>query len=246
MDGARAAADGVAQVHDRPKSVPRPLEWLTNRSAASLAATLAFAVSLALYVKTLLPGPSFGDWSEMQFLPSVFGVPHPTGYPLYMLLNQAFSFLPFGTPAWRADLLSAFAGAGSVGVCVLIAARLGVRPVIAAISGVTLALTGTLWLESTFSEMNSLHLFLSALLIHRALVWRVERRDRDLRLGAAIAGLALANHALAITVVPIVVAFVVVDARWQLIRHPVLIVQAALLVLVGVALYVLIPLRALA
>src|SRR5207249_9269064 len=203
MDGTRAAANITADELKAPMARPRLLGWLSRRGPASLAATVVFAVSLALYVKTLLPGPSFGDWSEMQFLPSIFGVPHPTGYPLYMLLNQAFSYLPIGTPAWRADLLSAVAGAGAAAISVLICTRLGVRPVIAAIGGLTLAVTGTLWLESTFSEMNSLHLLLSALLIHRALVWRVERRDRDLRLGAAIGGLALANHGLALTVVPI-------------------------------------------
>jgi hypothetical protein len=236
----------TTQPDERMPTHARMLEPVRHLSAATVAATAVFLVSLALYVKTLLPGPSFGDWAEMQFLPSIFGVPHPTGYPLYMLLNQLFSFLPIGTPAWRADLLSAVAGAGASAVAVLIAVRLDLRPIIAAICGLTLAVTGTLWIESTFSEMNSLHLFLSALLIHRALVWRAERRDRDLRLGAAISGLALANHALAISVVPIVVGFVVVDARWQLIRHPLLIVQAALLVLLGVSLYVIIPLRALA
>ena len=236
----------TTQPDERTPAEPGVLGSVRHLGAGTVAATAVFIVSLALYVKTLLPGPSFGDWAEMQFLPSTFGVPHPTGYPLYMLLNQLFSFLPIGTPAWRADLLSAVAGAGAAGVSVLIGMRLGVRPIVAAICGLTLAVTGTLWLESTFSEMNSLHLLLSALLIHRALVWRAERRDRDLLLGAAISGLALANHALAVTVVPIVVAFVLVDARRRLIQRPMLLVQAALLVLAGVSLYVVIPLRALA
>ena len=47
-----------------------------------------------------------------------------------------------------------------------------------------------------------LDLFLSGLLVHRALVWRDERRDRDLRIGALLSGLALANHLLALSVVP--------------------------------------------
>jgi len=210
-----------------------------------IAALIVSGLSLVIYVRTLLPGSSFGDWGEMQLLPASFGVPHPTGYPLYMLLDKAFSLLPVGSPAYRADLLSAVAAAGATGASVLIAIRLGVRPVIAGLAGLTLAVTGTLWLEATFSEMNGLHLFLMALLIHRAIVWRAERRDRDLQLGALLTGLSISNHMLAITVAPFVILFVLIDARSRLIQRPILLVQAALLVLTGVSLYLLIPLRAL-
>jgi hypothetical protein len=214
-------------------------------SATGIAAAGVFAVAMVVYVRTLLPGSSFGDWAEMQMIPAQLGVPHPTGYPLYVLLGKAFSLLPIGSIAYRANLLSAVAAAGGAAAVVLVSTRLGVRPVIAAIAGLTLAVTGTLWLEATFSEMNGLHLLLVALVIHRALVWRAERRDSDLRLGGLLAGLSLANHLLAVTVVPIVVLFVLVDARRRLIERPVLLVQAGLLVLAGVSLYLFIPLRAL-
>jgi hypothetical protein len=213
---------------------------------ATVAAVGVFVVALLIYLRTLLPGPSFGDWGEMQLLPTLLGVPHPTGYPLYMLLGKAFSLLPIGSPAYRADLLSAFAAAGAAGTAVLVSTRLGARPMIAAVAGLSLAVSGTLWLEATFSEMNGLHLFLMALVLHRALVWRAERRPRDLLLGGLLAGLSVSNHMLAITVVPIVIVFVIIDARRTLIERPALLAQAALLFLAGTSLYLLIPLRALA
>ncbi len=221
------------------------LQAITQVSATDVAAVCVFAVALIVYVRTLLPGPSFGDWGEMQLILAQFGIPHPTGYPLYMLLGKAFSLLPVGSQAYRADLLSAVAAAGAAGMSVLISTRLGVRPPIAAIAGLTLAVTGTLWLEATFSEMNGLHLLLMALVIHRALVWRAECRDADLRLGGLLAGLSVANHPLAITVIPIVIAFVVFDARRRLLKRPILLVQAVMLFLVGPALYLVIPIRAL-
>jgi hypothetical protein len=235
-------AEGPVQGRERPAD---RLRAIAPPSAAGVAAVGVFLVALAVYVRTLLPGPSFGDWGEMQLILAQLGVPHPTGYPLYMLLGKAFSLLPIGTQAYRADLLSAVAAAGAAALAVLIATRLGVRPTIAAIAGLTLAVTGTLWLEATFSEMNGLHLLLVALVIHRALVWRAERRDVDLLLGALLAGLSLANHLLAVTVVPIVIAFVLFDARRRLRERPILLVQAALLFLVGPALYLVIPIRAL-
>ena len=213
---------------------------------AGLAAIGVFAVALVVYLRTLLSGPSFGDWGEMQFIPAQLGIPHPTGYPLYVLVGWVFSLLPIGSWAYRADLLSAVAAAGAAGTCVLIATRLGARPVIAAVAGLSLAVSGTLWLEATFSEMNGLHLFLVAAVIHRALVWRAERRDRDLLLGGLLAGLSVANHLLAVTVVPIVMLFVLVDARARLVERPIVLVQAALLGLIGVSLYLFIPLRGLA
>jgi Protein of unknown function (DUF2723) len=213
---------------------------------AGVAAIGVFAIALVVYLRTLLPGPSFGDWAEMQFIPAQLGIPHPTGYPLYVLVGWLFSQLPIGSWAYRADLLSAVAAAGATGTCVLIASRLGARPVIAAVAGLSLALSGTLWLEATFSEMNGLHLFLVAAVIHRAFVWRTERRDRDLLLGGLLAGLSVANHLLAVTVVPIVLVFVLIDARRRLFERPILLLQAALLGLIGVSLYLFIPLRGLA
>jgi hypothetical protein len=223
-----------------------PSRVASSLGPGGIAAVAVFAVAMVVYLRTLLPGPSVGDWAEMQFIPAELGIPHPTGYPLYVLVGKAFSLLPIGSLGFRAELLSAVAAAAAAGTSVLIAVRLGVRPLIAAAAGLSLAVTGTLWLEATYSEMNGLHLLLVAAVIHRALVWRAERRDRDLRLGGLLAGLAVANHLLALTVIPFIVLFVIVDARPRLIERPVLLVQTAMLALVGVSLYLFIPLRALA
>ena len=181
----------------------------------------------------------------MQWIPARLAIPHPTGYPLYILLGKAFSLIPVGSLAFRAELLSAVAAAGASATAVLIACRVGVRPVIAAAAGLALAVSGELWLEATFSEMNGLHLFLMALVLHRALVWRAERHDRDLLIGAFLAGLSLSNHVLAATVVPLIVLFVLGDARARLRERPILLAQAAGLVLLGLAPYLFLPIRGL-
>ena len=200
---------------------------------------------MVVYLRTLLPGPSVGDWAEMQWIPAQLAIPHPTGYPLYVLIGKAFSLIPVGSLGFRAELLSAVAAAAAAGTTVLIAGRLGVRPLIALAAGLSLAVTGGLWLEATFPEMNSLHLLLVAAVLHRALVWRAEQRDRDLLLGALLAGLSLSNHVLALTVVPFIVLFVLVAARSRLRERPILLVQAAALAVVGLTPYLFIPIRAL-
>jgi hypothetical protein len=224
-----------------------PLDRLRARvGPASLAAVVSFAVAAVVYVRTMLPGVSFGDWAESEYVPSRLGILHPTGYPVYTLLGKLFSLIPFDSVAWRANFLSGMAAAAVVGVAVLIAVRLGVRPVLAAAAALSLAATGTLWEEATFSEMNSLHLLLVALLLHRALVWRDERRTRDLLIGALLAGLCVSNHGLAITVVPVVIAFVLVDARGEVLRRPIVLVGAIGAFALGLLPYLYLPLRALA
>ncbi|OGO56110.1 MAG: hypothetical protein A2Z32_11460 [Chloroflexi bacterium RBG_16_69_14] len=218
----------------------------TGANAGDLAALVAFGVAAVVYVRTLLPGVGFGDWADAQLNPDRLGIMHPTGYPLYTLLGKLFTLIPVESVAWRMNLLSAVAAAAAVGVAVLIMGRLGVRPVIAAGAGLALAFTGTLWQEATFSEMNSLHLLLVALLLHRALVWWAERRDRDLLIGALLAGLCVSNHGLAITVVPIVALFVVVDARRELSARPWLLAGSAAAFVLGLVPYLYLPLRALA
>ena len=214
--------------------------------AAPLAATFASLIAAAVYIRTLLPGVSVGDWAEAEMIPAQLGILHPTGYPLYTLLVKAFTLLPFGSVAWRANLFSAVAAAAAVGVAVLIAIRLHVRPVIAFGAALCLAFTGTIWEEATFSEMNGLHLFLAALLVHRALVWRDERRDRDIVIGGLLGGLCVSNHGLAITVVPIVILFVLFDARREILAAPLVLVQAGAAFVIGLLPYLYLPLRAMA
>ena len=217
---------------------------LGRLTALQWAAGLATAVTLVVYVATALRGVSFGDWAEMQVVPARLEVPHTTGFPLYVLVTKAFTLLPVGSMAFRATLGSATAAAGAIGLLVLIVGRLGVRPVIALAVGIGLAGTATLWEEATFSEMNTLHLFLSALLIHRALVWRAERRDRDLRLGALVAGLVLSNHTIGLSLVPVVILFVLIEDRLQLLRRPRLVLELALLFAAGLSFYLFILVRA--
>ena len=223
-----------------------PMDRLRNgTNAGNLAAIVAFFVAALVYVRTLLQGVSVGDWAEAQMIPARLGILHPTGYPLYTLIGKLFSLIPVGSVAYRADLLSALAAAGAVGVTVLIAARLAVRPMIAAAAGLCLAFTGTLWQEATFSEMNGLHLLFVALLLHRALLWRAQRSPRNLVIGALLAGLCVSNHGLAITVVPIVIVFVLFDARREIAASPTWVLKAAGAFLLGLLPYFYLPLRAL-
>lgn len=202
------------------------------------------AVSFAVYLRTLMPGIAFGDWGEMQTVPHVLGVAHPTGYPTYILLAWVAELVPIGSVAFRANLLSAVLVAAALATVALIAERLGARPAIAAAAALALGAVGTVWAAATVSEVNPLHFLLVALILHRALVWEERRRPRDIVLGGLLVGLGAGNHLLTLFVAPFVVLFVLWAGRREFRARPLLLLAAAGAGLVGLSVYLYIPIAA--
>ena len=79
------------------------LAWPVLRSTPSRLFTAVFLLVLTLYGLTLAPGVVGGDAGEHQFAVPLLGIPHTTGYPLYVLAGKLWTLLlPFSSPAWRA------------------------------------------------------------------------------------------------------------------------------------------------
>jgi hypothetical protein len=201
-------------------------------------------VALVVYLRTLLPGIAFGDWGEMQTVPHVAGVAHPTGYPTYILLAGLAELVPVGSVAFRANLFSAVCVAGALATVTAIALRLGARPLIAIAAGLALGATGTVWAAATVAEVNPLHLLLVALIIHRALAWEERRSPADLAIGGLLVGLALGNHLLTVFVVPFVALFVLWSGLRELLAHPAMLARPLGAFILGLAVYLYIPLAA--
>jgi len=207
-------------------------------------AATAAVVAVIVYVRTLMPGVSFGDWAEMQTVPHVLGIAHPTGYPTYILLAWLAELAPIGSVAWRANLLSAVLVAGSVATLVLIALRLGVRASLALPAALAFGVIGTVWAAATVAEVNPLHLFLTSLLIHRLLRWSDGRAPSELVLGGLLLGLSVGNHLLTLFVAPFIVASALWVGRHELWRHRWILPATAGASLMGLAVYIYIPLAA--
>ncbi|RLT33886.1 MAG: DUF2723 domain-containing protein [Chloroflexi bacterium] len=144
-------------------------------------AILTFALFLGLYSRTLAPGLLFGDPGEFQFAAWRFGLAHPTGYPLYLLLGGGWQHLAglFGVdPATSLNAFSALLTAGAVAICYL--AVLGWLPkrtpaalVSAFFAALLIGVNPTLWSQALIAEVYALHalfialfLFLTARLSH--------------------------------------------------------------------------------
>ena len=152
-----------------------PPDGSTARRLGRAAPAIVVGVALVAYAATLLPGMAFDDWGEMQTVPHVLGVAHPTGYPTYILIAWLFGLLPIGSVAWRANLLSAVCVAVALGTLTAIGQRVGVRWWLAALAALATGAIATVWASAVVAEVNPLHLAFMALLIHRSLVWADER-----------------------------------------------------------------------
>jgi hypothetical protein len=157
-------------------------------------------IALAFYWLTAAPGLTWlhqgADGGELLAAAIVDGVPHPPGYPLYMLLLQGWltftgALLPSSDLAWRGNLASGLAAALTAALTVWVAGRLlpdaRWRWLWAALAGLAWTVTPLAWSQAVITEVYALHtMWFAWLALTGARRW--------LRIGAALAaGLALAG-----------------------------------------------------
>jgi hypothetical protein len=146
---------------------------MSNRLKSSLHQISPLLVGLGaliLYGATSAPsiGALYDDSLEFQLVGPTFGIAHPTGYPLYILLSGLWSRLlfPFGNWAWRMNLFSAVAGAVTVALIFAISRRLAEGNLWAGLAAaLAFALSPIWWRQTTIAEVYALHgLFVAAIL----------------------------------------------------------------------------------
>src|SRR5512139_4186294 len=94
----------------------------------------------ALYGLGACPTIYVGDSGELVTAAHTLGIPHPSGYPLYVLLGKLWTLLvPVGSIAYRMSLFSAACTAAACGVLHHLLRRLGAHPAAAAMAALLLA-----------------------------------------------------------------------------------------------------------
>ena len=216
-------------------------------AAARLLPPLALvAVLLPAYVATLLPGVGYsGDTAKFQFLGHVLGTPHPTGYPTYILLNHLFVRLfPWGTIAFRANLLSAVFAIGAVLFLYHTLRLLGRTPWVAFAAALLFGFTRTFWSQAVVAEVYTLNALFVAAVVAFFLRWHLERRDRDFYLACLLYALSFGNHLTMITFLPAIVYLVWATDR-RVFTQPQKIGAVGLFIALGAAQYLYILWRSL-
>jgi hypothetical protein len=171
------------------------IAWLIG-----LAALLLYAVSAAPGIAAI-----YDDSLEFQLVAPTFAIAHPTGYPLYTLLGGLWSRLifPFGNWAWRMNIFSALAGAGTIALLYLLAKRLTGGSLWGGLAAALAFAFGPIWwAQTTVAEVYALHNLLAVALIYAAVSLSSQPTSRQIGLICALAGLSLTHHRTAALILP--------------------------------------------
>ncbi len=155
----------------------------------------AGAVALAAFVLYAATSPrSVGLEDDSLFVLSSYflGVEHPPGYPLFTLVGHLFTYLPFGSIAYRVHLASALFGALSAGAVWMCARRLIAGRLPAYVAAVALGVSPVFWSQSIIAEVYTLNTFFLLVLVYLGL--RAEQSPKVLPWMALVFGLSLSNH----------------------------------------------------
>ncbi len=177
--------------------------------------------AFVLYLSTLAPTLSWGwrgmgvDGGELLAAAHSLGVPHPSGYPTYMLFLKGFgSIVAIGDFAFRGNLASAVLGALTVGLLywfTLLIARGQYRDspewlaaLVSSFAALTFAATPLFWSQSVITEVYTLNtVFVGALAVLAVHIVTGSWRDRDrsgrrlrrlLAVFGIVVGLGMGNH----------------------------------------------------
>ena len=211
-----------------------------------LVCVVAAAVALIVYVLTLAPTVSGEDSGEFITAAYSLGIPHPPGYPLWCMLGHVFTYLPYGSIAWRVNLMSAVFAAATVYLVARLILML-TQNHLAALGGAwALAFSRAFWEQAVIAEVYALNAFCLALCVVLLWRWHTTRRDRILYGFAVIYGLSLGNHNTMLLLMPLFAVFIAaadgaVADRWKAYGLTAVIVAVS-----GVAVYLYLPLRSLA
>jgi hypothetical protein len=95
------------------RSATRNLQLVTRH----LPAAACLVLLLVIYLQTLPPSLTWAhhgaDGGDLVTAVARGSIPHPPGFPTYLLLGAMFIRLPWGDPAWRLNLMSAALAAGA-------------------------------------------------------------------------------------------------------------------------------------
>ena len=155
---------------------------------------VVFIVSFGVYLATLGPTIHAGDSGDFITAAYTLGIPHAPGYPTYTILGRIFTLIPYGSIAFRINLMNALLTSLAV-VVVYNTVFLLTKSSLSGI-GASLMLTFSQmpWAQVALGKAYSLNALLFSILVYLAVRWRKTKEKRLLYCLAFTYGLSLTNH----------------------------------------------------
>ena len=159
-----------------------------------------------VYLMTIAPDITWSNFSsdggELITAAVTLGIPHPPGYPTFVLLGKLISFIPLGTIAYRFNIFSALCASIAAGFVTMTAndSLQGSKTDWAAAlaTGLTIALTPIVWSQAVVTEVYALNLAFIA-----ACLWALLGHRSTIIVGVFL-GLAITTHLTSLLLLPLV------------------------------------------
>lgn len=211
------------------------------RSGRLLCALAAFAVPAAVYIACAPIEPASWDTAELQGVPYILGITHPTGFPFYVLAGYLWSHaLALGSVAWRMNAMTGVAMAIASVAAYGVALEFGASAPAALLATLWFAFTENIWSHAIRAEAQVLAVACCAVAIYAFLRWMHAGNDRWFLAAFALCGLGMAAHPNALWILPALALGVAIARRRPRIG---LAAGAGALLFAGLALYAYLPLR---
>ncbi|MEX1118196.1 MAG: DUF2723 domain-containing protein [Terrimicrobiaceae bacterium] len=194
------------------------MNWWRSHKQELLAGAISGLISFGVYAWSAAPNVTLLDSGEFIVAAQHFGVPHPTGYPLWTLLSWLFQLLPLGNAAWEINLFSGVCGAMSVAMAAGILTNLllwflggelkgllrFLPPIVGIAFALMLAFSVSMWSQAVIAEVYALHALLVAVYLALLYGWVRNPSHDKLMLGAFFTlALCFSNHHLTLTLAPL-------------------------------------------
>lgn len=228
---------------------------MNRRGIPLLTAGAVFLAALAVYTATLAPTITWShdaaDSGELVTAVYTGGIPHPPGYPTYLLLAAPFAHLPGWEPARGVNLFSALCAALAASLVTLAGWHLlgasplpaPLRAIIAGTAGLSFAFAPTPWSQAVVAEVYALHSAFAALLLLLMTRELAGESGRYIPAAALALGLGLGNHLSLALMAPALALTTVIS--WRHSRRPLRqLLVAGGLFLLGLLVYLILPIRA--
>jgi hypothetical protein len=212
-----------------------------KKAAAVACDAAAFAVPAIVYILSASSEPGAWDTAELQGVPYILGIAHPTGFPLYVLLGYVWSHLvAVGTIAFRMNVMSGIAMAVVVATAYALARAFEVWRPVALFAALWFGFTQDVWAHASRAEAQDLAVAFEALAVYAFVRWMKGGSDRWFVAAFALDGLGMAAHPNAIWVIFGFIAGCLAAKRRPRAR---LVLGSLGLVAAALALYLYLPLR---
>lgn len=161
----------------------------------------------ALYFRTLAPGLTWAfdgaDGGDLVTAAATGGIPHPTGYPAYLAVASAFLKIPFGSLAFRTNLLSAMSAILAALVIYKIVLSLDGNIFSASIASLSFGTFPLVWSQAIITEVNAVNALGCALIIYCLVACKSSPRMGGL-IGGLVSGLGMGIHMTSVFLLPLI------------------------------------------